>query len=208
MNLLSEHAFDRMPAAFRETLHETPRSGRQADGTHLQFYGEVTAEGRIGILQPKYKFIVGHIRDDMILERFIVGQIRDDMILERSFLVNQGCVIRFGDPSLELGGIRFAYTDQRGRPLQSGIQVSRMAGLLLRQERILQCNLVSPNFPPKGLVESVSRQLLVATSLHRPREDQVLFIHCLNPHEGPVQVPAGLHGKRLLSTGRHRNIYC
>lgn len=70
-----------MPAAFRVTLRETSRSGQQADGTHLRFYGEVVAEERIGKLQMK--------------DKFILGQICNDVILGMPFLVSQGCVIHF-----------------------------------------------------------------------------------------------------------------
>lgn len=147
------------------------------DGTHLHFYGEVTVEGRIGKLQLK--------------EKFIVGQICDDVILGMSFLVSQGCIIHFGDPILELGGVRLACTDRKGRPLKSGIQANRTTLLLLRQEKVMRCNLASPHFPAEGLVESVSPQILVATTLSRPSKEGELYIRCLNSHDGPVRLPAG-----------------
>lgn len=66
-----------------------------------------------------------------------------------------------------------------------------MKVLLLEQEKILRCNLVSPNFPSERLVKSISPQVLVAVSLHKPRKYGVLYICCLKPHEGSVNLPKG-----------------
>lgn len=92
---------------------------------------------------------------------------------------------------MELGVIRLDCTDRRGKPLKSVIQASRTTILLPGQKKVMRCSLASPSFPVKVLVESVSPQPLVATSLHRPSKKGVLYIHCLNPHDGPVSLPAG-----------------
>lgn len=86
---MSNHVCDYFPVAFQATMSDTLRSDRQVVGAHLHFYGEVVAEGRIGKL---------HLKD-----KFIVRRIRDDMILGMPFIVNHGCVIHFGNPTIKKG---------------------------------------------------------------------------------------------------------
>lgn len=64
--------------------------------------------------------------------------------------------------------------------------------LLHETERFLRCHLAADFFLAQGLVESVSPQLLVASSLNQPNKGGVLFIHCFNPTDGLLQLLAGL----------------
>lgn len=67
INLVGKHVFHMLPTAFRATLQKAHSSGRQVDGTHLHFYGEIMAIGRLGKPPIQDKLVVSQIRDHVIL---------------------------------------------------------------------------------------------------------------------------------------------
>lgn len=101
----------------------------------------------------------------LLQDKFVVSRIRDDVILGIPFLVAHGCLIRVGSPTIELEGVQLACMDCL--PLQSGVQyVIHTTMLPPGAERFLRCRLAAESFLTHGLVESVSPQLLVASSLN------------------------------------------
>lgn len=190
LNLLSKRVFDKLPG--RRTGLLSPfhhRSGTLADGSELQFYGQVELTGRL--------------RSESIGMQFVVADIESDAILGLPFLQAHNCELHCADSILIVNGVALNCTNRYGIDLTSKIQVVANVEVAPRTEQILDCHLLNRICTSLGMVEdseadALSGLVLAATIVACSTEGR-LQVRCLNPTDQLVSISAGSIIGRCIS---------
>ena len=89
-NVLSKTVYDRLAKRIQDTLESYNSHGLLADGSTLPIYGKI-----------RLNVVVRGLQFDVV---FLVGKIRDDVILGIPFLEDNCCRMNFGETTLEVRG--------------------------------------------------------------------------------------------------------
>ena len=181
LNLLSKRIFDLLPVKVTRGLQSSEiKSGTLADGSGLEFYGQVELNGRI--------------RSETAEITFIVADIEPDAILGMPFLRDSQCQVNCADSVVELNKKRLSCTNQHGVDFNSKVQLVADITVPPRTEQMINCRLVNVICKPLGMITNhdtaVNRGLAVAASLHACDKD-VMPIRCINPMDRAVTLLAG-----------------
>lgn len=146
----------------------------------------VLADGSQMPIVEKLK-LEGKLRDLQFEDEFLVGYIRDEVILGIPFLEKHQCIINFGTPTITINGKTLTCSDRHGNLLATKVQVVRPVKIPPRAEVMLKGRLCVPLSGCAGVIEGLEsnpRQgIMVAASYSKPNEAREVFIRCMSPHE-------------------------
>ena len=177
LNILSKRVFARLPTWVRCRLNGSELSGRLADGSVVQFLGELTVRGRI--------------RSRPFEVLFTVAEIEKDAILGMPFFCQFECGFSFKQSTFQFEGKGLKCVSDTGQALNSNVHVCRTEDIPPGTERHVQCRISQVCAGSTGMVEQLTTApVLVASSIHH-QGDRKIVVRCMNPTNELVRLKPG-----------------
>ena len=178
---MSKVAFDRLAKRFQEALVAYDSHGILADGSTLPIYGKVRLHGSMGGIDFNAEFLV--------------GKIRDDVILGIPFLEDNGCRLTFGQGSIELKGKVVPCTDRSGRYLSAKVHVVASVSVPPDSEKLVICRINVVPSSTTGIVDGLQswgdQGVLLASSLCEMNRSSEIPVRVLNASASEVHIKSG-----------------
>ena len=180
-NVMSKAAFDRLAKRFQDALVAYDSHGILADGSALPIYGKVRLQGSIGGIEFNAEFLV--------------GKIRDDVILGIPFLEDNGCRLTFGQGSIELKGKVVPCTDRSGKFLSAKVHVVAGVSLPPDSEQLVMCRINIAPASAVGIVDGIQswgdQGVLLASSVCEMNRASEIPVRVLNASAEVVHLKSG-----------------
>ena len=178
-NILSWNTYQKWKGRDKPALADSrDRFGTLADGTPMTFRGKVQTEFRL--------------RTHPFEESFLVGEIREEVILGMPFLRRYGCSLDFSEPSLRFGDQKLVCTDRHGKALQTMLFAIRRIVMPAESEMMVQCRSSMQPSTRLGRVEPLGTLTVgVAASVNCVDEHSTTWIRCLNPNPTTTTIKSG-----------------
>ena len=182
LNLLSKRVYDKLPKKFAGGIQPFNHSnGMLADGSGLQFYGQIQLAVRL--------------RSETAELEFVIAEIEPDVILGMPFLQSYNCKLEFAKTTLVMNGKHLRCTNRNGVDFVSKIQVINNITIPPRSEKIIQCRLLNNICSSTGVIEStgaaVHHGIALAASVCTWDKKREMLVRCINPVNQICHVTSG-----------------
>ena len=181
LNLLARRVFEKLLPDCKHRLEPFQHQvGKLADGSSLQFLGQLNLTGRL--------------RSEFVELSFVIADIDSEAILRMLFLQSQNCHFRFADSILSINGRQLPCTDRHGIELASKVQVNCNVTIPPYTE-LVPCKLSNPISSDIGMVEScsdaASSEISLAASIYSIDRGGKILAKCVNSCGWPISLQSG-----------------